>query len=287
MHHNQMERASHLFNAGRYRELLGIPPDLSGKELERAIKLARANAHPDRGGEAQLATLVNCAADKLAPKQSASEGVLSDLLLRLGVLLVRAQSPTALACKADIEESLVKEQAELARVAIRGPRDAELCDQSVKQIGHIRALVGKLGPIEGKARQRSNHWLVRRALQRVTAPVVAGNRARRVRLGGMARAACPGEAARFVEAAAAKDHAGMEAIAKDACIQACAKAYWPRTSPEMRRTSPELVRELAVLRVSYNRARRAKDISGIQALRLEAWGLVARSSVTRDCCGSK
>ena len=62
--------AQRLFEEGRLYELLQVPANAHGKELERACKLARVRHHPDKGGNHDLACLIDSAIKKLLSRCS-------------------------------------------------------------------------------------------------------------------------------------------------------------------------------------------------------------------------
>ena len=57
--------AKMLFEQNRLRELLQVPANAHGKELEQACRCARVRHHPDKGGNHEVASIINAAADKL------------------------------------------------------------------------------------------------------------------------------------------------------------------------------------------------------------------------------
>jgi len=57
--------AKMLFEQNCLRELLQVPANAHGKELEKACKLARARHHPDKGGSHDLACVIDAAITKL------------------------------------------------------------------------------------------------------------------------------------------------------------------------------------------------------------------------------
>ena len=57
--------AKKLFEQSRLRELLQVPANAHSKELEKACKLARARHHPDKGGNHNLACVIDAAISKL------------------------------------------------------------------------------------------------------------------------------------------------------------------------------------------------------------------------------
>jgi hypothetical protein len=57
--------AKRMVQQGRLRELLQVPPNAQGKELEKACRSARVRHHPDKGGSHELAAIINATADEL------------------------------------------------------------------------------------------------------------------------------------------------------------------------------------------------------------------------------
>ena len=66
--------AKRLVQQERLRELLGVAANAQGKELRKACRLARARHHPDKGGNHELAVIINAAVDELLrdPSQGAT-----------------------------------------------------------------------------------------------------------------------------------------------------------------------------------------------------------------------
>jgi len=107
----EVQRAKWLYERREYFKLLNIDPRLRGDSLLKACRRARAAHHPDRGGNPDVAAMINAAADTLSKPRPLPESCLWDSVVanRREASLRRVQEDLR-AARLSVHTSLSREE---------------------------------------------------------------------------------------------------------------------------------------------------------------------------------